>query len=433
MKRILLVAVLAGITGAGVFMVPASSSSVPSGVESPSARTDGITGRQAQQQLQVRGAYLAQAGNCMGCHTTQGGRPYAGGHVLDTSIGTFITPNITPDPETGIGLWNEENFWQALHDGKARNGSPLYPAFPYTEYTKITREDSDAIFAYLQSLPPVQQRNPPNRIRFPFNLRPLIYIWRAFYFEQGVYRADDAKSDEWNRGAYLVQGLGHCNACHTARNPFGASQGELFGGGQLMGSNWYAPSLTSLQEASTSDWAVEDIVELLRTGLSSRAITTGPMADVISQSLQYLTKEDAHAMATYLKSLPETGPRSRGIAPALTEEVDRLLQQGGEIYETHCQDCHGNLGQGAHGAYPALAGNRGITLASPINAIRSILNGGYAPVISSNPRPYGMPPFAQILRDDEIAMVLSYIRNAWGNRGTLVTAAQVDRSRKGAQ
>lgn len=200
-----------------------------------------------------------------------------------------------------------------------------------------------------------------------------------------------------------------------------------------MGSNWYAPSLTSLQEASTSDWAVDDIVKLLRTGLSSRAITTGPMADVISQSLQYLTKEDAYAMATYLKSLPETGPHSRGIAPALTEEVDKLLQRGGEIYETHCQDCHGNLGQGAPGAYPALAGNRGITLASPINAIRSILNGGYAPVIASNPRPYGMPPFAQILRDDEIALVLSYIRNAWGNRGTLVSAAQVDRSRKGAQ
>jgi mono/diheme cytochrome c family protein len=230
MKRILSAAALAGLTGLGIFMVPAISSSVPAGAESPPAKTDGITGGQTQQQLQARGAYLAQAGNCMGCHTAQGGRPYAGGHVLDTSIGTFITPNITPDPETGIGLWNEENFWQALHDGKARDGSPLYPAFPYTEYTKIMREDSDGIFAYLQSLPPVQQRNPPNRIHFPFNLRPLIYIWRALYFDRGVYRSDDAKSDEWNRGAYLVQGLGHCNACHTARNPLGASQGELFGG-----------------------------------------------------------------------------------------------------------------------------------------------------------------------------------------------------------
>lgn len=198
-----------------------------------------------------------------------------------------------------------------------------------------------------------------------------------------------------------------------------------------MGSNWYSPSLTSLQEASTSDWPITDIVQLLTTGLSSRAITTGPMADVVSQSLQHLTEEDARAMATYLKSLPASAPHSRGIAPELTDEVDGQLQRGGEIYKTYCEDCHGSFGQGAPGAYPALAGNRGVTLASPINAIRSILNGGYAPVTASNPRPYGMPPFAQTLRDEEIALVLSYIRNAWGNRGSLVTAIQVDRSRKG--
>ena len=187
----------------------------------------------------------------MGCHTAQGGRPYAGGHILATSIGIFVTPNITPDRETGIGLWNEEDFWHALHQGKARNGSPLYPAFPYTEYTKVTREDSNAIYAYLQSLPPIQQRNPENRIVFLSIFARLIYVWRAFYFEQGVYKPEASKSDEWNRGAYLVRGLGHCNACHTTRNPFGASQGDMLGGGQLMGSNWYAPSLTSLQEAST--------------------------------------------------------------------------------------------------------------------------------------------------------------------------------------
>lgn len=200
-----------------------------------------------------------------------------------------------------------------------------------------------------------------------------------------------------------------------------------------MGSNWYAPSLTSLQEASTADWSIEDIADLLRTGLSSRAVTTGPMADVVSQSLQYLTIDDARSMATYLMSLPGSEPRSRGVAPALTEEVDRQLEKGRQLYETHCQGCHGNLGQGSPGVYPALAGNRGITLSSPVNAIRSILNGGYMPVTEANPRPYGMPPFAQILPDEEIALVLSYIRNSWGNRGSLVTAAQVDRSRKGAQ
>ena len=427
-KRIAIATTFAIFVGLGVLLAPMGPQATSA--EQPLSQ---IGHAEAPQAQQIRGAYLAQAGNCMGCHTSQGGQPYAGGHVLDTSIGAFVTPNITLDQETGIGLWNEEDFWRAMHHGKSRDGSPLYPAFPYTDYTKVTREDTDAIFAYLKSLPPVEQRNPPHQINFPFNFRPLLYLWRALYFTEGVYQPDAVKSDEWNRGAYLVQGLGHCNACHTTRNPLGASQGDRLGGGQIMGSNWYAPSLTSLQEASTVDWALNDIVQILTTGLSSRAIATGPMADVVSQSLQHLTAPDAHAMAVYLKSLPESAPYSRGIAPELTQEVDGQLRKGSEIYEAHCQDCHGGLGQGAPGVYPPLAGNRGITLASPINAIRSILHGGYAPVTAANPRPYGMPPFAQVLRDDEIALVLSYIRNAWGNRGSLVTAVQVDRSRKGVQ
>ena len=431
MKHIAIAAALAGLLGIGLVLASAETRpKIEERGKSPIANADDMPIRYA---LQARGAYLARVGNCIGCHTAEGGQPYAGGHRLVTSIGTFITPNITPDPETGIGHWNENDLWRALHDGKGRNGAPLYPAFPYTEYTKVTREDSDAIFAYLQSLTPVQQKNTPSQIRFPFNLRPLIYVWRALYFDPGVYQPDLKKNDEWNRGAYLVQGLGHCNACHTTRNPLGGSQGGLLGGGQLMGTNWYAPSLTSLQEASTSDWPIEEIVQLLKTGLSHRAATAGPMADVVTQSLQHLKEDDAGAMAPYLKSLPPGDPRSRGVAPPLTEEVDKLLARGGEIYKTLCEDCHGNLGQGKSNAYPALAGNRGVTLASPTNAIRSILYGGYAPVTTSSPRPYGMPPFAQVLYDEEIALVLSYIRNAWGNRGSLVTAIEVDRSRKGAQ
>jgi mono/diheme cytochrome c family protein len=444
MKRALIV-FLTGMTASlGIWHAPRGHSSADAGteqVESSSLESQRANGKaQSGSPGQVsRGAYLARAGNCMGCHTARSGdgvpdgRPYAGGHILATSIGTFVTPNITPDSETGIGNWSEEDFWRALNAGKSRNGSPLYPAFPYTDYTKVTREDANAIYAYLQSLPPVVQRNPPNRIDFPYNFRPLLYIWRALYFTQGVYRPDPGKSDEWNRGAYLVQGLGHCNACHTTRNPLGASQGNMLGGGQIMGSNWYAPSLTSFQEVSTADWPVPEIMRLLTTGLSSRGVTTGPMANVVSDSLQHLTDADARAMAVYLKSLPPGAPHSRGAAPGLTEEVDKQLRRGGEIYEIHCRDCHGNFGQGQPGVYPALADNRGVTLASPVNAIRSVLNGGYAPVTASNPRPYGMPPFAQILPDEEIALVLSYIRNAWGNRGSMVTAVQVDRSRKGAQ
>jgi mono/diheme cytochrome c family protein len=382
-------------------------------------------------QRQARGAYLAQAGNCMGCHTAQGGRPYAGGRNLSTPFGTFITPNITPDRTTGIGQWSEQDFWRALHEGKSRDGRPLYPAFPYTEYTKITREDSDAIFAHLQTLAPVAQNNPPSKINFPYNFQPLLSLWRAVYFKPGIYQPETAKSREWNRGAYLVQGLGHCNACHAERNPLGATGGDKLGGGQIMGSNWYAPSLTSRLEAGSADWPTEEIIQLFTTGISPRSAASGPMAEVVRQSLQHLSKEDARAMAVYLKSLPETSPRLRTAAPALTEQVRHWFQQGAKIYEKHCKDCHGASGQGAPGIYPPLAGNRGVTMTPPVNAVRSVLNGGYPPSTAGNPRPYGMPPFAQVLRGEEVALVLSYIRNAWGNRAGLVTAAEVDKSREG--
>ncbi len=380
---------------------------------------------------QTRGAYLAQAGNCMGCHTAQGGQPYAGGRNLSTPFGTFITPNITPDKSTGIGQWNEADFWRALHEGKSRDGRPLYPAFPYTEYTKITREDSDAIFAHLQTLVPVAQNNPPSTVNFPYSFQPLLSLWRAIYFKPGVYQPETGKTRQWNRGAYLVQGLGHCNACHAERNPLGATGGDKLGGGQLMGSNWYAPSLTSSLEAGSANWPLEEIIQLLTTGNSPRSAASGPMAEVVRQSLQHLSKEDARAMAVYLKSLPESSPRLHSAAPALTEQVQRWFQRGAKIYEKHCQDCHGISGQGAPGVYPPLAGNRGVTMTPPVNAVRSVLNGGYPPSTAGNPRPYGMPPFAQVLSGDEVALVLSYIRNAWGNRASLVTTGQVDASREG--
>lgn len=393
-----------------------------------------------ETQRQARGAYLARAANCMGCHTAQGGRPYAGGRSLSTPFGTFVTTNITPDKTTGIGRWSEEDFWKALHEGRSRDGRLLYPAFPYTEYTKITREDSNAIFAHLQSLAPVTQQNPPSRVKFPYDFSALLSLWRIIYFQPGVYQPDPSKNREWNRGAYLVQGLGHCSACHAERDPlrafrFGEEDDNTLAGGQIMGSNWYAPSLTSGAEAGASGWPVAELVQLLTTGVSGRATISGPMAEVVGQSLQHLTSEDARAMAVYLKSLPETHPRARPATAARagrgTEQREAWLQQGGKIYGKYCEECHGASGQGAPGIYPPLAGNRGVTMTPAINAIRTVLNGGYPPTTTGNPRPYGMPPYAQILRDTEVAMVVSYIRNAWGNRASLITAIQVDRSREG--
>jgi mono/diheme cytochrome c family protein len=383
---------------------------------------------------QAYGAYLARVGNCMGCHTAQGGRPYAGGRRLSTPFGTFVSPNITPDQATGIGSWNEDDFWKALHEGKSRDGRPLYPAFPYTEYTTISREDADAIFTHLKALPPVMQPNTEHKVFFPYNFQPLLSLWRAVYFKPGVFQPDTTRSKEWNRGAYLVQGLGHCNACHAQRNPLGAVEVDKLGGGQIMGSNWYAPSLTSNWGAGSANWPLDEVVRLLTTGVSRQSATSGPMGEVVSQSLQYLTAKDARAMAVYLKSLGpgKAAAGAAGAAPAArTAQVNRWLEHGSRLYEKHCEDCHGASGQGAPGIYPPLAGNRGVIMSPPVNAVRSVLNGGYPPSTAGNPRPYGMPPFAQILRDDEIALVLSYIRNAWGNRASLVTAEQVDRSRVG--
>ncbi len=308
MKRILLAAALAGLTGLGIFMVPGKLLTFLQAWNRYPQKRMALPAEKHNSNW-ARGAYLAQAGNCMGCHTAQGGRPYGRGHVLIRLSGHSSRLILPPIRKRVLGSGMRRTSGRALHDGKARDGSPLYPAFPYTEYTKITREDSDAIFAYLQSLPPAQQRNRPNQIHFPFNLRPLIYIWRALTSSK-AFIGLKAKSDEWNRGAYLVQGLGHCNACHTARNPFGASQGELFGGGQLMGSNWYAPSLLPSRRPA------------LPTGRSRRSSNYSRQVcrtdhnradgDVVSQSLQYLTKEDAYAMAIYLKSLPETDPAPEG-------------------------------------------------------------------------------------------------------------------------
>ena len=381
--------------------------------------------------LTRRGEYLALAGNCMGCHTTRGGQPYAGGRKLDTPFGQFVTPNITPDNETGIGRWNAEDFWQALHHGKSKDGRYLYPAFPYTEYTKVTRQDADAIFAYLRSLPAVAQSNLSHTIRSPYDNQSLLYLWRTWYFKEGVYQPDKSKSDEWNRGNYLVQGLGHCNACHTSRNVWGASQDDKLTGGEIMGTYWYAPSLVSPAEAGVGEWSIDDIVELLSTGINSHAVTSGPMATIVRQSLQHLSEQDIRSIAIYLQSLGEKSKTDKAPRKVrkMPERVRQYLALGEEVYEKHCQDCHGKSGQGVPKVYPPLAGNRNVTMSSPLNTIRSVLYGGYPPVTTGNPRPYGMPPFQHLIQDNEIASVVSYIRNAWGNLGSLVSSEDVDKSR----
>lgn len=371
----------------------------------------------------ARGAYLARAGDCIGCHTARGGAAYAGGRALATPFGTLYGPNLTPDP-AALGHWSADDFWGALHNGRARDGRYLYPAFPYPHFTKTTRADSDALYAYLHSLPPVHQANLPHALDFPFNTQAALAGWRLLFFRPAVFAPSPAQNPQWNRGAYLVEGLSHCSACHSSRNAFGASAPGL-AGGPIPQLGWYAPALTSDAEAGLGSWREEEIVQLLHTGVTPRASVFGPMAEVVARSLQYLSTEDVHAMAAYLQALPVSGTPITTVTPPAQATMDAGLR----IYKAHCMACHGSDGRGLAPAYPPLARNRAITMVQPVNAVRMVLYGGFAPGTAGNPRPYGMPPFGHVLADDEVAQVVTYIRASWGNQGSDVTSAQVNRYR----
>ena len=384
----------------------------------------------AMTQLIDRGEYLARAGDCTACHTEPTGKLFAGGRAMPTPFGNIYVPNITPDDETGIGLWSADDFYRMMHTGLGRDGSLLYPAMPFASYTKVTRADCDAIFAYLQSVPPVKQKNRPHELRFPYNNRELLVGWRALYFREGEYQPDPSQTAQWNRGAYLVQGLGHCAMCHTQVNALGgSSESKAFEGGMIPNQNWYAPSLTSNREAGLGEWSLREIGDVLQVGISSRGTTYGPMAEVVYNSLQYMTDEDTEAMAVYLKALP---PRQSEPPPPSSARLVQpaVMETGRRIYEKQCGMCHGDEGKGHPPSFPPLADNQSITMASPVNSIRMVLNGGYAPGTRKNSRPHGMPPFAHILDDEQAAAVVTYIRVAWNNTGTPVTPAQVNELRK---
>jgi len=372
----------------------------------------------------ARGEYLARAGNCIGCHTRRDGEPYAGGRAIRTPFGNVFSTNLTPDEETGLGTWTSADFWRAMHHGRSKDGRRLYPAFPYTSYTHVTREDSDAIFAFLKSLPPVRSPRIEPDLRFPYNLPLALAVWRALFFEPGGLEPDPSRSEQWNRGAYLVEGLAHCKACHSPRGRLGAIDSEqAYGGGEIPGLGWEAPPL----HGGMSDGEAKDLAVLLSTGVSRRTAVTGPMAEVVFHSLQYLSERDIDAIVDYVQSLPARSRAPvRGPVLAPGRMQNRMLA-GARLYAEHCADCHGTNGEGEPYVYPPLAGNALVTSPSPTNAIRNVLLGGYPPSTAGNPRPHGMPPFAHSLTAAEAAAVLTYVRNAWGNAAGPVTPEQINR------
>ena len=394
------------------------------------------TSQQGSSALTEQGAYLARVGNCMQCHTAQGGAPYAGGRGIETPFGVVYSSNLTSDPDTGLGRWTSAEFWRALHHGRSRDGRLLAPAFPYTSYTQVARADADALFAFLQTVPATVRPNRQHALRFPYDTQLALAAWRTLFFRPGedspvpppAPSGLDAQAPAWQRGAYLVGGLGHCAACHTPRNAFGASlDARALGGGLIPVQNWYAPALDVAAEAGVAHWPIQDVVALLKTGLAPNGSAIGPMAEVVFNSTQYLTDQDAAAMALYLQSLPQrqAEPKAAAAAPGAA-----VSARGAQVYEQQCAQCHGEQGEGKTGAFPALAGNRAVLMDNPTNVLRVLLQGGYLPATAGNPRPHGMPPFLQTLDDEDIAAVVSHVRSAWGNSAARVATIGVHRARE---
>jgi hypothetical protein len=410
------------------------------GVDVRGPESDGLSAAPGKPTpaLLAKGEYLIQAGNCIACHTARGGAPMAGGRGIETPFGSVYSSNLTPDPETGIGQWNAAHFWRALHHGRSRDGHLLTPAFPYNHTTLISRADTDAMFAWLQSQPPIHQKPPGHTLQWPLGTQPALAVWRSLYFKAGLYDSQKTQSAEWNRGAYLVQGLGHCAACHSARNALGASGAvDELSGGKMPVVNWNAPSLVDNAQTGLGQASLEEIQTLLRTGQAGSHHTSGPMAEVVRFSTQYLSAPDLRAMAVYLKSrvqshtfASETPTPAQGNKPSAAPAVrPETASRGAAIYDKQCAQCHGDQGHGEPGAYPALAGHRAVLQKDTTNLVQTLLYGGYPPATAGNPRPYGMPPFILTLDDKDIAAVLTHVRTQWGNRAPEVTPLEVNRIR----
>ncbi len=367
------------------------------------------------------GKYLAAAAHCSACHTSRADRPFAGNLAIPSKFGTMFSSNITPDPATGIGRWTEAEFTSALRLGRGRHGEYLYPSMPYTDFTKITDADAHALWLYFRSVAPVVEKQKPNEMRFPFNVRPGIAAWQAVYFRPGRYVPDTTQSGAWNRGAYLVQGLGHCGACHTPKNFAMADENDHALQGAATGDHWFAPNIGGGRFSGIKDWSVDQVVAYLRTGHNDKNVAAvGPMLETIAKGTSALSGDDLQAIALYLKN--QTAGQPAHDAPLEVPSADRRAI-GLRIYVANCATCHGDSGRGVDGVAPALAGNSAITAAGPENAVHAVLS-GFAP----SGRWGAMPSFAETLDTQQIADVSNYIRVAWGGGGSAnVTTSAVNR------
>jgi mono/diheme cytochrome c family protein len=368
-----------------------------------------------------RGRYLAVLGDCGACHTRPGGQPFAGGLALQTPFGTLVAPNITSDRETGIGNWTNDEFIAALHDGRGHNGTRLYPAMPYPAYTKMTDEDVLDLRAYLATLTPVSNRVISNQLPFPLNVRLAMVFWNWLNFMPGRYQPDPGKSAEWNRGAYIVEGAAHCGTCHTPKTLLGGDKSDAaLAGATLQG--WFAPDITTDARKGIGGWSKDDLVQYLKTGSNSWTLASGPMSEAISHSTSLMSDEDIAAIAAYLKDGRAGGASSK---PASVAEGDNAMRTGAAIYKDSCAACHRDSGFGEADLFPRLAGSALVQSDDPTTLARMVLQGSRAVSTSSKPTAPAMPAFGWRLNDTQVAAVLTYIRNKWGNAASSVAAGTV--------
>lgn len=403
--------------------------STPTNVASVSERVESFS-EQELRELEQRGEYLAAAGNCMSCHTSDEGSPFAGGLEFETPFGTIYSTNITSDPQTGLGEWSLEDFFRAMRYGQTPDGTHLYPVFPYTSFAKVSDEDIAAIYAYIKTIAPVSYTPPENDLGFPYSQRWALGLWKAMYFDDSLFEQQPEQSAEWNRGAYLVEGLGHCSMCHTPRNFLGAIDDELAmtGGtyvtrveGKL--SAWSAPNLTSA-DSGLAMWNVDDVTDYLKLGVSHRAGVFGPMNEVVVNSTRHLSREDVRAMAVYLKSLPANSQDNGEPAS------DDILRAGSIQYDIHCGSCHLPTGEGSPEQGPPLIGSPVVLDADPASLINITLYGAQTPHTSPSDEWASrtwirMDPYDTLLDDEQVAALLSFIRASWGHEAGAVTPAQV--------
>ena len=372
----------------------------------------------------ARGKALTEAGDCAGCHTADPAKPFAGGRRIDTPFGAIYSPNLTPDLETGLGGWLDDDFYRALHYGVRPDGSRYYPAFPYPNFTKITRDDALAIRAYLATLDPVHHTPPPPQLRWPLGYRVVMRVWNFLFFRPGILEPNQQASVEWNRGAYLAEGLAHCGACHTPKNIFGANRRDRrYGGGLIDG--WFAPRLDGAARSGLKSWSVEDIVEYLQSGRNGRSHAGPPMAEVVVNSTSKMSDSDVRAIAVYLKDLPAGAPEPVVAAPPQAD-----MTSGAAIYSHNCIACHEADGSGAPRIYPPLPANANLQSANPASTLRIILDGAETVTTPRAPNTGSMPGYARQLTDAQIADVTNYIRNSWGNSARMVAPDEVAKARR---